>query len=72
MNYVELAEEMVRLGCHEALNLDGGGSSLLAVRHPAESDYDIINQPTDGRERPVANVLGISVSPAASSEATRP
>jgi exopolysaccharide biosynthesis protein len=63
---------MLRLGCHAALNLDGGGSSLLAVRNSAGGNYEILNQPTDGRERPVANVLGISRSPTASDEATRP
>jgi exopolysaccharide biosynthesis protein len=58
MSYDELAAEMVRLGCTEALNLDGGGSSVLAVR---EADkMKILNVPTDGRERAVANVLGIS------------
>lgn len=61
MSYDELAAELVRLGCHEALNLDGGGSSVLAVRDPAKDEFQILNQPTDGRERAVANVLGISV-----------
>ncbi len=32
MSYDELAEEMLRLGCHDAVNLDGGGSSMMAVR----------------------------------------
>lgn len=61
MNYDELAAEMIRLGCNDALNLDGGGSSVMAVRDPAKGDFRILNQPTDGRERAVANVLGISV-----------
>jgi exopolysaccharide biosynthesis protein len=61
MNYDELTAEMVRLGCHDALNLDGGGSSVLAVRDPAKDEFKILNQPTDGRERAVANVLGVSV-----------
>jgi len=61
MSYDELAAEMVRLGAHDALNLDGGGSSVLAVRAAPRDDYQILNQPTDGRERAVANVLGISV-----------
>jgi hypothetical protein len=58
MNYDELAEELVRLGCHEALNLDGGGSSLMAVRG-TNGGWQILNAPTDGRERAVANVLGV-------------
>lgn len=62
MSYDELAAELVRLGCTDALNLDGGGSSVMAIRDPARGGFRILNQPTDGRERAVANVLGISVS----------
>jgi hypothetical protein len=61
MNYDELTAEMIRLGCKDALNLDGGGSSVMAVRDPATGNFRILNQPTDGRERAVANVVGISV-----------
>ncbi len=60
MSYDELATEMLRLGCTEALNLDGGGSSVLAMRG-ADGKLKIYNEPTDGRERAVADVLGISV-----------
>ncbi len=62
MNYDELAAEMLRLGCHDAVNLDGGGSSVLAVRDAATGEMKILNEPTDGRERAVADVLGISVN----------
>jgi exopolysaccharide biosynthesis protein len=61
MSYDELAAEMVRLGCSEALNLDGGGSSVMAVRDVATGRMKILNEPTDGHERAVADVLGISV-----------
>ena len=64
MNYDELTVELLRLGCYTALNLDGGGSSVLAVRDPAKDEFKILNQPTDGRERAVANVLGVSVDAA--------
>jgi len=63
MSYAELGAEMVRLGCVEALNLDGGGSSVLAVREAAKGQMKILNEPTDGRERAVADVLGITVTP---------
>jgi hypothetical protein len=63
MNYAELAAEMLRFGCHDALNLDGGGSSVLAVRDPVKNQFQILNAPTDGRERAVANVLGITIKP---------
>jgi exopolysaccharide biosynthesis protein len=61
MSYEELAAEMLRLGCKDALNLDGGGSSVMAVRDRATDKMKILNQPTDGHERPVADVLGIFV-----------
>ena len=60
MSYDELAAEMLRLGCKNALNLDGGGSSVMAVRESAVDKLKILNEPTDGRERAVVNVLGIS------------
>lgn len=62
MSYDELATEMLRLGCDTALNLDGGGSSVLAVRDPSTKELKILNEPTDGRERAVANVLGVTVA----------
>jgi hypothetical protein len=61
MNYEELTAEMLRLGCRQALNLDGGGSSVMAVRDPAGGAFRLLNEPTDGHERAVANVLGITV-----------
>jgi hypothetical protein len=51
MTYSELAEYMVRLGCTDALNLDGGGSATLWVYG------SVINRPSEGRERPSANAL---------------
>jgi len=61
MNYDELAAEMMRLGCKDALNLDGGGSSVMAVRASIGPKFRILNQPTDGHERAVANVLGVAI-----------
>lgn len=59
MTYAELADEMIRLGCHWAMNLDGGGSSVLVMREGQE--VRIVNTPSEGRERPVANVLGVKI-----------
>jgi hypothetical protein len=33
----------------------------MAVRDPMQGEFKILNEPTDGRERAVANVLGVSV-----------
>jgi len=61
MSYEELAVEMIHLGCRQALNLDGGGSSIMAIRDAGAGGFRILNQPSDGHERAVASVLGISV-----------
>ena len=57
----ELAELMRDLGCVDALNLDGGGSSVLVVRVPGRG-YRVLAPPTDGAgplrfRRPVPNAL---------------
>jgi len=58
----ELASLMIELGAHDAMNFDGGGSSTLVIRG-ADGKPRILNSPIDlyipGRERPVANHLGI-------------
>jgi hypothetical protein len=54
MTCVELAATMKSLGAHEALNLDGGGSSTMYLR-----GRGVVNRPSDGSERVVANHLGI-------------
>ncbi len=51
MNYTELSSLMLRLGCTEAMNLDGGGSSTLWL------GGRVMNSPSDGQERQVANSL---------------
>lgn len=45
----ETAKALMRLGCVEAINLDGGGSTTLNVLGQT------MNRPSDGNERPVAN-----------------
>lgn len=47
----ELARVMQRLGCMEAINLDGGGSTTLNIFGM------LMNRPSDGKEREVANAI---------------
>lgn len=47
----DMAEQMVRLGCVEAINLDGGGSTTMNVLGLT------VNRPSDGSERPVADAI---------------
>lgn len=49
----DLANLMIAKGCQQAINLDGGGSSALWVAG------GIVNYPSDGRERPVANAFAL-------------
>jgi hypothetical protein len=82
MTLHELGDEMIRLGCTSAIQLDGGGSTTLVMFDAASSRYEVINRPSDGHdlllpisvERAVANVLGIRVDkkPAINPAATMP
>ena len=61
-SYSELAEYMLSLGCIEAVNLDGGGSTTMAIKIPDEKDpafdyFEVKNNPSDNLERPVGNTL---------------
>jgi hypothetical protein len=62
MTLAELAGLMIDLGAKYAMNLDGGGSSAMVVQE-ADGAVRVLNSPIDnyipGRERPVANHLGI-------------
>lgn len=49
----ELSREMIKLGCTEAMNLDGGGSATLWF------EGKIRNYLCDGYERKIANGLGV-------------
>jgi uncharacterized protein YigE (DUF2233 family) len=65
MSLVELAEWMKRqLGCWDALNLDGGGSTTMVMRNPDASPR-IVNSPSGGLQRSVANHLGVHAEPLA-------
>jgi hypothetical protein len=53
MNYPELAGLMKSLGCTDAMNMDGGGSSTFWL------DGKVMNSPSDKHERATANALFI-------------
>jgi hypothetical protein len=55
---VELATMMSALGAENALNFDGGGSSTMYSR-TMTGEMGLINEPSDGHERKVANGVGI-------------
>ena len=47
----QLGRMMDQLGAHDALNLDGGGSSTMVLRGK------IVNRPSDGTERSVSSAV---------------
>lgn len=52
MTLYELAQLMKHLGATDAINLDGGGSTTLAIRGGL-----VVNSPSEGKQRPVANAV---------------
>ncbi|MCE5313689.1 MAG: phosphodiester glycosidase family protein [Armatimonadota bacterium] len=54
LSLANMAEAMKTLGACQAINLDGGGSTTMSVRGT------VINSPSEGTERPVADMLLVS------------
>ena len=52
-----LAKRMAELGCVEAINLDGGGSTAIAGVFPGSSELSVANKPSDGNLRKCANYI---------------
>ncbi|WP_216216159.1 phosphodiester glycosidase family protein [Amycolatopsis aidingensis] len=63
MTELELARHLKSLGAHDAINLDGGGSSTLLARQQGEQTAEVRNSPSDGQQRPVPNGFGIGTEP---------
>lgn len=57
MTMSQLANEMLDLGCVDAINLDGGGSSAIIIQRTGESSYNVVNSPSDGSLRKCANYI---------------
>lgn len=61
----ELADILIAHGAHFGMSLDGGGSSTMVIEDE-NSEPLILNSPIDqyvpGRERPVANHIGIFIN----------
>ena len=53
----ELGELMQSRGAVTAINLDGGGSTTMAIRRPGDDRLTTVNRGSDGFERAVSNSL---------------
>jgi len=63
-SYVGVSQEVFaailkELGAHNALNLDGGGSTTMVVKPVDEQLAKVVNKPSDGGERRVVNGVGV-------------
>lgn len=59
MTLYELADYMLDQGIENALNFDGGGSTAMIARKQGNFTASLVNSPSDGRERSVANSIQI-------------
>ena len=62
MSLREMVTLLRDMGAHDAINLDGGGSSAMVLRDAKEAGrVTIVNKPSDAvGERPVANALAVT------------
>lgn len=58
MNLTEFSEYLVSIGAYAALNLDGGGSTTMAVRKRGDLYPSLFNSPSDNIERAISAALG--------------
>ncbi len=62
MTLPQLADFMLQIGCSDAINFDGGGSTTYVSKTPAETEASVKNQLSDGYQRPVSTGVGVTVS----------
>ena len=59
LNTYEQAEIMLSLGCVDAIELDGGGSTTYGATLPGTNEFKVLNSPSDGSDRSISNSLMI-------------
>jgi len=55
----ELGKLMLWLGGQDGVNFDGGGSTTMWIREKGQDRGRVVNQPSDGSERPVITAWGV-------------
>ncbi|RRJ94589.1 phosphodiester glycosidase family protein [Opitutaceae bacterium TAV4] len=58
MDLSALRDYLAHLGAHDAVNLDGGGSSAITAVWK-NNEVRVLNRPSDGRERLIPTALGV-------------
>lgn len=67
----QVAGYLVAHGAYSGILFDGGGSTEMAAREPGGSGLTVLNTPSDGGERPVANGIFVYSTAASAGPATR-
>lgn len=66
VNQTEFAQLLISLGVHNAIALDGGGSTTMVARPRGSNEIKIVNTPSDSSPRSVTDAIGIfSIMPPA-------
>jgi Exopolysaccharide biosynthesis protein related to N-acetylglucosamine-1-phosphodiester alpha-N-acetylglucosaminidase len=66
-----MAGYLIAHGAYQAMMFDSGGSSEMVARLPGQQQVSVINTPSDGHERPVANGIFIYSTESAPAPATK-
>lgn len=53
----QLADRLLELGCREAINLDGGGSTAIYTVYPGDNTLSLLNSPAQTPQRSCANYI---------------
>ncbi|HTU71929.1 MAG TPA: phosphodiester glycosidase family protein [Trebonia sp.] len=67
----QFAQWMLAHGAYNAIEFDSGGSAEMVARLPGQAGVSVLNTPSDGHERDVANGLFLYSTEAAPAAATR-
>lgn len=59
LNGKRLVDLMIELGSHEAILMDGGGSTTMMARGLGNSQAELVNNPSDGGQRRIINGLAV-------------
>lgn len=60
--HTEAATIMKEYGCYDAIHLDGGGSTTMTVQTKGKTSPEVVNVPSEGSLRAVANGVGIKLN----------
>jgi hypothetical protein len=67
----QFAQWMMAHGAYNAIEFDSGGSAEMVARMPGQHQVSVLNTPSDGDERPVANGLFIYTNETAAQPAAK-